>query len=63
MTKTKASDVGQISRYQVNITVRMAASVILKRLMYAPWGTAEMPVDFTSQFLIEFAVKKTTNHS
>jgi len=41
----------------------MAASVVLKRFMYVPWGTAEVPVDFPSQFLIEFAVKKTTDHS
>ena len=45
MTETKASGVGQISRYQVDITVRMAASVILNRLMYVLWRTAEMPVD------------------
>jgi len=49
--------------HQANITVRMAVSVILNKLIYVPWGTAQVPVDFLSQFLIEFAVKKTTDHS
>jgi hypothetical protein len=43
--ETKASGDGQISRYQVDITVRMAASVILNRLMYVLWRNAEVPVD------------------
>jgi hypothetical protein len=63
MTETKACGVGQISRCRVNIMVRMAVSVILNRLMYVPWGTAEVPIDFLCQFLIEFAVKKRADHS
>jgi hypothetical protein len=41
----------------------MAASVILNRLMYVLWRNAEVPVDSLWQFLIEFAMRKTTDHS
>jgi len=63
MTKIKVCGVDQISTYQVNIAVRMAVSVILNRLIYVPWGTAEVQIDFLSQFLIEFTLKKTPDHS
>jgi hypothetical protein len=63
MTKTKASEFGSISRYQFNITVWMAVSVNLNRLILVPWGNARVPFDFLSQFLIEFAVNKITDHS
>ena len=50
-------------RYQVNITVRMAVPLFLNRVIFVPWGTAEVPVDFLSQFLIEFPVNKVSDHS
>jgi hypothetical protein len=34
-----------------------------ERLTFLPWGTSEVPVDFLSQFLIEFAKKKITDRS
>jgi hypothetical protein len=63
MTETKASGFGPISRYQFNTTVWMAVSVILNRLILVPWENARVPFDFLSQFLIEFAVNKTTDQS